>query len=47
MSNVKDKEERRVKKAKIDLLRTPQYALWSGVMMVSPAERCSITILAH
>ena len=34
MSNVKDKEERRVKKAKIDLLRTPQYALWSGVMMV-------------
>jgi predicted metal-dependent peptidase len=30
----KDKEERRLKKVKIALMRNPQFALWSGIMMV-------------
>lgn len=30
----KDKEERRLKKVKIGLMRNPKFALWSGVMMV-------------
>lgn len=30
----KDKEERRLKKVKISLMRNPKFALWSGIMMV-------------
>lgn len=30
----KDKEERRLKKVKIALMRNPQFALWSGILMV-------------
>ena len=30
----KDKEERRLKKVKIALMRNPKFALWSGIMMV-------------
>jgi predicted metal-dependent peptidase len=30
----KDKEERRLKKVKIGLMRNPKFALWSGIMMV-------------
>jgi predicted metal-dependent peptidase len=34
----KDKEERKLKKAKIDLMRNPKFALWSGIMMVGKTE---------
>ena len=34
----KDKIERRVKKAKITLMRKPEFALWSGIMMVGKTE---------
>jgi predicted metal-dependent peptidase len=35
MSNdVKDKEERKLKKVKISLMRNPVFAFWSGIMMV-------------
>jgi predicted metal-dependent peptidase len=37
MSNV-DKAERRVKKAKISLMRNKDYALWSGILMVGKTE---------
>lgn len=30
----KDKTERKLKKVKISLMRNPQFALWSGIMMV-------------
>lgn len=30
----KDKEERKLKKVKIGLMRNPKFALWSGIMMV-------------
>ena len=30
----KDKEERKLKKVKIALMRNPKFALWSGIMMV-------------
>jgi predicted metal-dependent peptidase len=30
----KDKEERRVKKVKIALMRNPKFALWSGILML-------------
>lgn len=30
----KDKEERKLKRVKIGLMRNPQFALWSGIMMV-------------
>ena len=33
-NNVMDKEERKLKKVKIGLMRNPQFALWSGIMMV-------------
>lgn len=33
-----DKAERRVKAAKIALMRNPQFALWSGIMMVGKTE---------
>ena len=29
-----EKAERRVKRAKITLMRNPKFALWSGIMMV-------------
>lgn len=34
----KDKEERRLKKVKISLMRNPKFALWSGIMMVGKTE---------
>ena len=33
-NEVKDKEERKLKKVKIGLMRNPKFALWSGIMMV-------------
>jgi predicted metal-dependent peptidase len=33
MLEEKDKEERRLKKVKIALMRNPKFALWSGIMM--------------
>ena len=30
----KDKEERRLSKVKISIMRNPQFAFWSGVMML-------------
>ena len=29
-----DKEERKLKKVKINIMRDPNFALWSGIMMV-------------
>lgn len=34
----KDREARRLKKAKISLMRQPQFALWSGLLMVGNTE---------
>ena len=34
----KDKEERRLKKCKIGLMRNPKFALWSGILMVGKTE---------
>jgi predicted metal-dependent peptidase len=34
----KDKQERRLKKIKIALMRNPKFALWSGIMMVGKTE---------
>ena len=34
----RSKIERRVKKAKITLMRKPEFALWSGIMMVGKTE---------
>lgn len=34
MSDVKDKEERRLSKIKIGIMRNPKFALWSGLMTV-------------
>lgn len=34
MTDAKDKEERKLKKVKIALMRNPKFALWSGIMMV-------------
>ena len=31
---VKDKEERKLKKVKIALMRNPQFVWWSGIMMI-------------
>ena len=31
---VKDKEERRLSKTKISIMRNPKFALWSGLMTV-------------
>lgn len=33
-NDVKDKEERKLKKVKISLMRNPKFAFWSGIMMV-------------
>lgn len=33
-NQVKDREERKLKKVKISLMRNPKFALWSGIMMV-------------
>lgn len=38
MLDDKDKEERRLKKVKIALMRNPKFALWSGIMMVGKTE---------
>lgn len=38
MTEHKDKEVRRLKKAKITVMRSPLFALWSGVMMVGTTE---------
>ena len=35
---VKDKEERRLKKAKISLMREPKFALWSGILMLGSTK---------
>jgi len=37
-NEVIDKEERRLKKAKISLMREPKFALWSGIMMIGKTE---------
>jgi len=34
----RSKIERRVKKAKITLMRKPEFAMWSGIMMVGKTE---------
>lgn len=34
LDQTKDREERRLAKAKISLMRNPKFALWSGIMMV-------------
>lgn len=34
LQETKDKQERRLKKVKIGLMRNPKFALWSGIMMV-------------
>lgn len=34
MTEHKDKEERKLRKVKVGLMRKPEFALWSGVMMV-------------
>ena len=38
MKSKADKIERRVKKAKISLMRNPKYVLWSGILMVGKTE---------
>lgn len=38
MLDDKDKEERRLKKVKIGLMRNPKFALWSGIMMVGKTQ---------
>ena len=35
---VRDTEERRLKKAKITLMREPKFALWSGILMLGKTE---------
>jgi predicted metal-dependent peptidase len=35
---VRDKEERRLKKAKVTLMREPKFALWSGILMLGKTE---------
>lgn len=40
MLDDKDKEERRLKKVKIALMRNPKFALWSGIMMVGKTSIC-------
>lgn len=37
-NEVTDKEERKLKKAKISLMREPKFALWSGIMMIGKTE---------
>lgn len=37
-TETKDKEERKLKKAKISLMRNPKFALWSGIMMVGKTQ---------
>ena len=41
LAEQKDKVERRLKKVKIDLMRNPKFALWSGIMMVGKTELSS------
>lgn len=35
---VRDREERKLKKVKINLMRNPKFALWSGIMMVGKTQ---------
>jgi len=35
---VRDTEERRLKKAKVSLMREPKFALWSGILMLGKTE---------
>lgn len=37
-TEAKDREERKLKKVKINLMRNPKFALWSGIMMVGKTE---------
>jgi len=37
-TEVRDKEARKLKKAKIHLMRTPEFAMWSGIMMIGKTE---------
>lgn len=37
---VRDVEERRLKRAKVSLMRNPMFALWQGIMMVGKTEIC-------
>jgi len=37
-NEVTDKEERKLKRAKISLMREPKFALWSGIMMIGKTE---------
>ena len=37
-TEVIDKEERKLKKAKISLMREPKFALWSGILMLGKTE---------
>jgi len=36
----KDTEERRVKRSRISIMREPQFALWSGIMMIGKVTIC-------
>lgn len=38
MNEVKDREERKLKKVKISLMRNPKYVMWSGIMMVGSTK---------
>lgn len=38
MMDIIDKEERKLKKCKISLMRNPKFVLWSGIMMVGKTE---------
>ena len=38
MSEVRDREERRIKKVKIDMMRSKEYALWSGILMMGKTK---------
>lgn len=38
MTEYKDKEERKLRKVKVGLMRKPEFALWSGVMMVGTTK---------
>jgi len=40
---VKDKQERKLKKVKISIMRNPEFALWSGIMMVGTTSVCDKT----
>jgi predicted metal-dependent peptidase len=37
---VKDTEERRIKRARISIMREPQFVMWSGIMMIGKVTIC-------